>query len=64
MACAILEINSGFDRLCETTAPNYLKFVTVSNFFSFTLIPIWMPLALDRIQWSSKSYFEDDFVLK
>ena len=30
----------------ETTAPRYLKLVTVPNFCHFTFISLWMPLAL------------------
>ena len=46
MACMILEPMSGFEPLSQTTAPRYLKIVRVSSFCSFTLISLWMPLAL------------------
>ena len=48
VACAILERTSGFEPLCETTAPRYLKLVTVPSFCFFTLIFLLMSLALDR----------------
>ena len=38
LACAILERISGFEPLSETTAPRYLKLVTVPSFCSFTFI--------------------------
>ena len=31
VACAILESPSGFEPLCETIAPNYLKRVTIPS---------------------------------
>ena len=46
VACAILEITSGLEPSSETTAPRYLKLVTVPNFCPFTFISLWMPLAL------------------
>ena len=46
MAYAILERTSGLEPSSETTAPRYLKLVTVPNFCPFTFIPLWMPLAL------------------
>ena len=46
MACAILEKTSGLEPSSETTAPRYSKLVTVPNFCPFTLISLWMPLAL------------------
>ena len=46
VACAILERTSGFEPSSETTAPRYLKLVTVPNFCPFTFISLWMPLAL------------------
>ena len=45
MACAILERTSGLEPSSETTAPRYLKLVTVPNFCSFTFIS----LSLDAI---------------
>ena len=46
MACAILERTSGLEPSSETTAPSYLKLVTVPNFCPFTFICLSMPLAL------------------
>ena len=46
VACAILERTSGLEPSSETTAPRYLKLVTVPNFCLFTFISLWMPLAL------------------
>ena len=46
VACAILERTSGLEPSSETTAPRYLKLVTVPNFCPFTFIYLWMPLAL------------------
>ena len=46
VACAILERTSGLEPSFETTAPRYLTLVTVPNFCPFTLISLWMPLAL------------------
>ena len=44
--CAILERTSGLEPSSETTAPIYLKLVTLPNFCPFTFISLWMPLAL------------------
>ena len=49
VACAILERISGLEPSSETTAPRYLKLVTLLNFCPFTFISLWMPLALLRI---------------
>ena len=46
VACAILERTSGFETSTETIAPRYLKLVTLPSFCLFTLISLWMPLAL------------------
>ena len=46
VACAFLERTSGLEPSSETTAPRYLKLVTVPNFCPFTFISLWMPLAL------------------
>ena len=46
VACAILERTSGLEPSSETTAPRYLKLVTVPYFCPFTFISLWMPLAL------------------
>ena len=44
--CAILERTSGLEPSSKTTAPRYLKLITVPNFCPFTFISLWMPLAL------------------
>ena len=46
VACAILERTSVLEQSSETTAPRYLKLVTVPNFCPFTFISLWMPFAL------------------
>ena len=46
VACAVLERISGVEPSSETTAPRCLKLVTVHSFCPFTLISLWMPLAL------------------
>ena len=46
VACAILKRTSGSEPSSETTTPSYLKLVTVSSFCPFTVISLWMPLAL------------------
>ena len=46
MACAIPKRTSGLGPSSETTAPRYLKLVTVPNFCPFTFISLWMQLAL------------------
>ena len=46
VACAILGRTSGLEPSSETTAPRYLKLVTVPNFCPFTFTSLWMPLAL------------------
>ena len=46
MVCAVLERISGFEPVSETTAPRYLKLVTVPSFCPYTLISLWMLLAL------------------
>ena len=53
VACAILERTSGLEPSSETTAPRYLKLVTVPSFCPFTLNSFWMPLALFVISSSS-----------
>ena len=40
VACAILERISGLEPSSETTAPRYLKLVTVPNFCPFTFISL------------------------
>ena len=44
VACTILERTSGLEPSSETTAPRYLKLVTVPNFCPFTFISLWMPV--------------------
>ena len=44
VVCAILESISGLEPLPVFTEPRYLKLVTVSSFFPFTLISVLMPL--------------------
>ena len=46
VACAILEKIFGFQPSSETTALRYLKLVIITSFCHFTLISLWMPLAL------------------
>ena len=46
VACAILERTSGLEPSSETTAPRYLKLVTVPNFCPVTLISLWLSFAL------------------
>ena len=46
VACAILERTSGLEPSSETTAPRYLKLITVPKFCPFTFISLWIPLAL------------------
>ena len=47
VACSILETNSGFKPWCETTVPRFLPSLSL-----FSLIFLWVPLALDKIQWA------------
>ena len=46
VACAIIRRISGLEQSSETSAPNYLKLVTIHSFCPFTLIYPWMPLVL------------------
>ena len=46
VACAILESISGLEPLSIITEPKYLKLVTVSSFYPFTMISMLMPLVL------------------
>ena len=55
MACAILEKTSGLKPSCKTTAVWYLKRVTLPSFCSFTLISLWVSLALSFVAWASSS---------
>ena len=45
-ACAILERISGLEPSSESTAPRYLRIVTVPSFCPFTFISLWMPCVL------------------
>ena len=57
VACAILERTSGLEPSSETTAPRYLKLVTVPKLCLVTFISLWMLLALFVILssvWSSR----------
>ena len=44
--CAILESISGLEPSSDTMEPKYLKLVTVSSFYPFSLISVLMPLML------------------
>ena len=46
VVCAILESISGLEPSSLITEPRYLKLVTVSSFYPFTLISVLMPLVL------------------
>ena len=69
VACAILERTSGLEPSSETTAPRYLKLVTVPNFCPFTFISLWHCLSSvwSSLHWSP-SYtlcrFCRDFLLE
>ena len=55
VACAILEKTSGLKPSCKKTAVWYLKRVTLPSFCSFTLISLWVSLALSFVAWASSS---------
>ena len=58
MACATLEKTSSLKPSSKTTALWYLKLVTVRSFCPFTLISLWMSLALfviSCVAWASSS---------
>ena len=46
VACAILESISGLELSSVIAEPRYLKLVTVSSFYPFTLISVLKPLVL------------------
>ena len=46
VACAILESISCLEPSSVITEPRYLKLVTVSSFYPFTLVFVLMPLVL------------------
>ena len=57
VACAILERISGLRQSSETTAPRYLKLVTVPSFCPFTFISLWMPLFVISLVFSALIFF-------
>ncbi|WP_419595887.1 hypothetical protein, partial [Thiolapillus sp.] len=46
VVCAVLECISGLEPSSVITEPRYLKLVTVSSLYPFTLISVLMPLVL------------------
>ena len=46
VVCAILESILGLEPSSVITEPRYLKLMTISNFYPFTLISVFMPLVL------------------
>ena len=46
VVCVILESISGLEPSSIITEPRYLKLVTASSFYPFTLISVLMPLVL------------------
>ena len=46
VVCAILESTSGLEPLSVITEPRYLKLMTISNFYPFTLISVLKPLVM------------------
>ena len=52
---AILERASGLEPSSKTTAPRYSKLVTAPSFCPFTLISLWMPLALNKIPYAIRT---------
>ena len=46
VVCAFLESISGLKPSSVIAEPRYLKLVTVSSFYPFTLISVFMPLVL------------------
>ena len=46
VVCAILESVQGLEPSSVVTEPGYLKLVTVSSFYPFTVFPVLMPLVL------------------
>ena len=54
VVCAILESISGLEPSSVITEPRYLKLVTVSSYWPFTLISALMPLVLFVISLSSR----------
>ena len=53
--CAILEGISGLEPSSVITEPRYLKLVTVSSFFPFTLLSVLMPLVLFVISYKKNN---------
>ena len=58
MTCAILQRISSFKQSCKRTAPRYLQLVAVPYFCPFTLIYLWMPLALFVINLALSFHFD------
>ena len=46
VVCAIPESVQGLEPSSVVTEPGYLKLVTVSSFYPFTVFPVLMPLVL------------------
>ena len=46
VVCNIQESISGLEPLSITAEPRYLKLLTISSFYPFTLISVLMPLVL------------------
>ena len=46
VVCTILESISGLEPSSDTIDPRYLKLVTVSSFYLFIFISLWLPLVL------------------
>ena len=57
VACAILERTSSFEPSSAPIAPRYLKLVTLLSFCPFTLIFLWMQLALFVIRFVFRFVF-------
>ena len=53
VVCAILDSISGLESSSDTFELRYLKLVTISSFWPFTLISLLMPLVLSST-WSSR----------
>ena len=53
VACAILERTSGLEPSSETTAPRYLKLVTVPNFCHFIFISLSLALFVISLGFSA-----------
>ena len=52
VACAVLERTSGNEPLYETNnCSKIFELFIVPSFRPFTLISLWMPMVLDRLQY-------------